>query len=126
MRLRFSIPLVVVVAMVAGAGAGTPRKLQPGVVPDGDGWWCATHSEGTVLSLCERTLAKCDYLRKGVIDSECVQQPRAACLTYWDVMQETWQWTCKSSMHSCKHARETFIDLRPDDFTQVSACAVLK
>jgi hypothetical protein len=101
------------------------------VVPRGEAWWCSMSR--TEPALCYRTFEDCSALsgllmQDSTVASDgtvvCMDQARAACFTYEDVMRAKKEWQCLSEFSGCETKRRETAG-RGRDITGLSECAAV-
>lgn len=121
------VAIVVCTFGVASADGGSAA------IPAGADWYCfalkSMYPGGPRTSVCRRAEGTCNEHRNTITPdavsevSECVQQAKAAVVTYFDVMKDQWQSWAAASSEDCAQLRRFLAESR--DHKQISGCQLV-
>jgi hypothetical protein len=122
-------------AIRASESSPPPNPPHKAAVPAGKGWFCYATRVGDTegLTNCVRSKDECWRSRhlemraeelhgSGRVVTRCVFQPRAACFTAWDKLNESHVSFCNTRFATCEQRRNQVRLLDESDFERVSAC----
>jgi len=109
------------VSRTGGKAISTCSRMNttpPGMVPGND-WYCVKRAFGSNNGDCERDLASCQQHERGSY-ARCEPQRRAACVVYFDQLNDKYQGACFATLDACNSAKRSLS--YKDDFKEVSEC----
>jgi hypothetical protein len=111
-------PVVASTGGKAISACSRTNPTPPGLVPGND-WYCAPSSFASGGD-CQRDLAQCQSNIHGSFGGQCAPQQRAACVVYFDRLNDKYAGACFASLQVCNSSKSS-LEYK-DDFSEFSEC----